>query len=446
MKRSIKLNMAMVIFAGILAEGLAVQAQEGSPRDAKHVSPTPTERQFQSGHSIRSLNKTGTPLRRSSTLPESSLQALGGSEFWVALLNGPGNGNAAASAIAVDSAGNSFVTGVICAAADQFGDCTDFSWETVKYDTNGNALWTASFDGVGQSFNYPSAIAVDAFGDAYVTGSICTVESCDEVSCFCGSSAYGTIKYDPNGAQLWFRYYGGGGTGNDAAAAIAIDPSANVYITGASYDVGGTPHYATLKYDSNGNEIWAARYIGPGNGPDYAGAVGLDPAGNVYVTGGSTGAGTSYDYATIKYDPNGNQLWVARYDGPASGDDAAAGLAVSSLGNVYVTGQSLGSTTSNDYATIKYDPNGNQLWVARYDGPASGDDFATAIALSSDEHVHVTGASSGSGTNLDYATIQYDSDGNEMWGTRCGWPVTMAQGIREIGRMPLPWTLPGVFT
>jgi hypothetical protein len=339
------------------------------------------------------------------------LQALGGAELWVARLNYD-----LASAIAVDSAGNSFVTGWICASVDQFGDCTDFGWETVKYDTNGNVLWTASFDAVGASF--PSAIAVDAFGNAYVTGSICVTNNCEE-GCVCYYSAYGTIKYDPNGAQLWLASsFGGVG---DAAEAIAVDPNGNVYITGLSYD-GFTPHYATLKYDSNGNEIWVARYNGPGNGPDYAAAVGLDPAGNVYVTGGSAGVGTSYDYATIKYDPAGNQLWVARYDGPASGDDAAVGLAVSSLGNVYVTGQSLGTTTSNDYATIKYDPNGNQLWVARYDGPASGDDFATAIALSSDEHVHVTGASPGSGTNPDYATIQYDSDGNEIWVARYNGP------------------------
>src|SRR5207302_9985194 len=57
-----------------------------------------------------------------------------------------------------------------------------------------------------------------------------------------------------------------------------------------------------------------ARYNGPGNYEDKATAIALDAAGNVYVTGGSWGSGTDFDYATIKYDSNGNQLWVARYN------------------------------------------------------------------------------------------------------------------------------------
>jgi hypothetical protein len=298
----------------------------------------------------------------------------------------------------------------------------------VKYDTNGNALWAASFAGTEGCGSWPSAIAVDAYGNSYVTGSVCVAAACDELSCFESYSDYATIKYDPSGAQLWVARYNGSGTyygfGTDGAAAIALDPSGNVYVTGTSY--GSTdflPHYATLKYDANGNLIWASRYNGPGNGSDYAQAIGVDSSGNAYITGGSLGVSASLDYATIKYDSAGNQLWVARYDGPASGDDFAVALALGTSGNVYVTGFSLGTDTSDDYATIKYDSTGNQLWLARYDGPAHGMDRATAIALDSNENVHVTGFSSGVGTGLDYATIQYDSSGNQMWVARYDGPA-----------------------
>jgi len=67
-------------------------------------------------------------------------------------------------------------------------------------------------------------------------------------------------------------------------------------------------------------EAWVARYNGPASTPDAAHALALDTSGNVYVTGESTGLGTGLDFATLKYDSGGNPLWVARYDGPASGN------------------------------------------------------------------------------------------------------------------------------
>ena len=100
----------------------------------------------------------------------------------------------------------------------------------------------------------------------------------------------------------------------------------------------------------------------------------------------------------MKYNASGVQQWVARYDGPASSDDWATALAVDGSGNVYVTGYSAGSGTGYDYATVKYNAGGVQQWVARYDGPASGDDLATALAVDGSGNVYVTGYSTGSGT------------------------------------------------
>ncbi len=122
----------------------------------------------------------------------------------------------------------------------------------------------------------------------------------------------------------------------------------------------------------------------------------VDGSGNVYVTGSSEG-----DYATIKYSPDGDTLWVRRYSGSASA------LAVDDSGNVYVTGWSYGSGTFDDYATIKYAPNGDSLWVRRYNGPGNDYDLPFALALDGDGNVYVTGESYGSGTNYDYATIKY---------------------------------------
>ena len=64
----------------------------------------------------------------------------------------------------------------------------------------------------------------------------------------------------------------------------------------------------------------------------------MDDGGNVYVTGGSTGQNSGIDYTTIKYNRNGDELWVVRYNGPANNPDQATAVAVDSSGNVYVTG------------------------------------------------------------------------------------------------------------
>src|SRR5256885_17209713 len=76
-------------------------------------------------------------------------------------------------------------------------------------------------------------------------------------------------------------------------------------------------------------ELWVARYHGSVDGSnDGAVAMALDKAGNVYITGQSSGAGTGIDYATVAYDPKGNQLWVARDNGPANAHESAPGVAV----------------------------------------------------------------------------------------------------------------------
>lgn len=150
---------------------------------------------------------------------------------------------------------------------------------------------------------------------------------------------------------------------------------------------------------------WVVRYYGVGNATDYAYALAVDSQGNVYVTGYSY-AGSDADYVTVKYDANGNLLWVARYNGPGNDTDEAYALALDSQGNVYVTGSS-GNYPHSDYATVKYDAASNLLWVAHYNGPGNYYDETRALALDSQGNVYVTGYSYNSSTNYDYATIKY---------------------------------------
>src|SRR5574341_803946 len=310
---------------------------------------------------------------------------------WVRRYDGPGNGNDEASALAVDNSGNVYVTG------RSVGRRTDYYYATIKYDPHGDTLWVRRYNGPGNSPDSASALAVDNSGNVYVTGR----------SSGSGTDYdYATIKYAPNGDTLWVRRYNGPGNSYDDASALAVDNSGNVYVTGGSWGSGTYSDYATIKYAPNGDTQWVRRYNGPANDDDEASALAVDNSGNVYVTGWS-GVYPNTDYATIKYAPNGDTLWVRRYNGPGNSYDEASAVAVDNSGNVYVTGGSLGSGTSFDYATIKYAPNGDTLWVRRYDGPRNGPDEASALAVDNSCNVYVTGHSIDSVTSYDYATIKY---------------------------------------
>jgi uncharacterized delta-60 repeat protein len=323
-------------------------------------------------------------------------------EKWVARYIGPTNSFDAAYAIAVDGSGNVYVTG------ESKGSGTGEDYVTIKYNTNGKQLWIARYNGPAKKWDKASAIALDSSGNVYVTG-----------ASYGTSYDYATIKYNTNGKQLWVKTYNGPAKKADSAKAIAVDSSGNVYVTGWSSGLGGggihATDYATIKYNTNGKQLWVKTYNGPANSYDEASAIALDSSGNVYVTGKSSGALT--DYATIKYNTNGKQLWVKRYSTPGYCWELATAIAVDSSGNVYVTGQSYGTDYSSDYVTIKYNTNGKQLWVKTYNGPAKKSDSATAIAVDSSGNVYVTGLSDRLGRyeNTDYATIKYDTNGKQLW-------------------------------
>jgi len=262
--------------------------------------------------------------------------------------------------------------------------------------------WVARYNGPGNSGDYARSIALDGSGNVYVTG-YSTGTGTNEDYC--------TIKYNSSGDTLWVRRYDGPGNNYDYAYSIVVDGSGNVYVTGGSSGNGTSLDYCTIKYNSSGVQQWVARYNGPGNGSDAARSITLDGSGNVYVTGGSYGSGTGYDYCTIKYNSSGVQQWVAIYNGPANYHDYAYSIALDGSGNVYVTGYSYGNVAGYDYCTIKYNSSGVQQWVARYNGPGNGDDAAFSIAVDVSGNVHVTGRSYGNGTDYDYCTIKYNSSG-----------------------------------
>ena len=340
---------------------------------------------------------------------------------WVKTYNGPSTGVSYDNAysVAVDVSGNVYVTGF------SRGNGTGYDIATLKYNSSGVLQWIQRYNGNDNGDDGAYSIAVDNAGNVYVTG---------ESKNFSHNQDYCTIKYNTNGIQQWIALYNGTGNSNDIARSLILDDSGNIYITGVAGGSGTNSDYCTIKYNNSGVQQWVQYYNGqPGYNIDDAHAISVDDSGNVYVTGQSRYTSEAdHDYATIKYNTNGIQQWVKRYNGTGYSMDIAWGIAVDELSNVYVTGESKGSGTNSDYVTIKYNSIGTQLWVARYNSSVNDVDIAYAIALDSLGNIYVTGQSSGSGTNRDYATIKYNSSGVQQWEARYNGPASHIDHGRAI--------------
>jgi uncharacterized delta-60 repeat protein len=208
----------------------------------------------------------------------------------------------------------------------------------------------------------------------------------------------------------------------DAASAVCVDAAGNVYVTGYSTGDGTNYDYTTIKYNSAGVEQWVQRYNDPGNGEDVASSMVLDAAGNIYVTGRS-----NFDYTTIKYNPSGVQQWIRAYNGPGNSSDSPSKIKIDASDNIYITGMSIGSGTNYDYATLKYNSAGVLQWSARYNGTANNYDYAYTLDIDASGNVYVTGNAFD-----DFGTVKYNSAGVQQWAQTYNGPGNGAEVANSI--------------
>ncbi|MDY0151476.1 MAG: SBBP repeat-containing protein [Candidatus Cloacimonas sp.] len=376
---------------------------------------------------------------------------------WLYAQKAGGTSDDQGKAIATDSTGNSYVTGYFSGTAS-FGSISLNSSGgsdifVAKQDSNGNWLWAKNAGGSYYDNGY--GIAVDDAGNVYLTGNFKGTSSFGSTSLTC-SLIYSNIfvaKLDSNGNWLWAKQ--AGGPNDDYGNGIAVDSSGNVYLDrksvvtssfgSTSLTVIGSSDVFVAKLDGNGNWLWAKN--AGGSYSDRGNGIAVDSSGNVYLTGyfyesasfGSTSLSGSgyYDIIVAKLDSNGNWLWAKKAGGLY--DDRGSGIAVDGAGNVYMTGYfsgtaSFGSTSlagSGSYSDIfvaKLDSNGNWLWAKQAGG--SSDEYGYGIAVHSSGDVYLTGYFSGNASfgstsltssgGYDIFVAKLDSNGNWLWAKQAG--------------------------
>jgi hypothetical protein len=345
--------------------------------------------------------------------------------------------------IAVDAAGNAYITGYTSSSTD-FPTTPD-AWDTSgngsddvfvsKLNPNGTGLVYSTYLG-GNGGELGNGIAVDGSGNAYITGEANSVNFPTTAGAFdtCHNVSWGGFvsKLNPSGTGLVYSTYLGGYT-QTFANSIAVDGSGNAYITG---EVAGGGYFPTTpgafdnsfsggnwdgfvsKLNPSGTGLVYSTYFG-GNSSDCGLGIVLDGSRNAYITGytsssdfpttpGAWDRDTSfiygaYDVFVSKLNPSGTSLVYSTYLG-GSDFDFGNGIAVDGSGNAYITGETNSidfPTTVGAWDTIndgyyreafvsKLNPNGTGLVYSTYFG-GSDNDYGYGIAVDGSGNVYITG-------------------------------------------------------
>ncbi len=193
------------------------------------------------------------------------------------------------------------------------------------------------------------------------------------------------------GNTVWMLNCPSSITQNNYGTDIKTDALGNSYVCGANHN-GSNYDYIISKFSSTGSLIWQKIYNGTGNNDDIPVALELDNSGNVYVTGSSYGIGLyNSDYVTIKYDNNGNLIWMKRYDF-ASLPEIVSDLVIDNVGNVFITGTSATAINNSDITTLKYSPTGVLLNTHRHNYTGNGFNIASEMILDNTNSIIITGS------------------------------------------------------
>jgi hypothetical protein len=216
------------------------------------------------------------------------------------------------------------------------------------------------------------------------------------------------------------------GSRYDRAGAIAVDGRGHLVLAGSVESNRSTNSFAVANVTRRGETLWTAHYDGSlGGAGGQANAVALDGDGNIYAAGYIHNGeifSQNYDYLVVSFEPDGDQRWAVRYDGPGGGADIASRIAVDDAGTAYVTGNSYGR--GFDWATLKLAPDGTRQWLRRHSGTGSADDWVADMALSPTGQLVLAGTTrrTGDGLTGDVETLTYGSDGTIEWRRR--WTAT----------------------
>jgi hypothetical protein len=327
-----------------------------------------------------------------------------GAVRWSARYDGSRGGvGGQANAVTVDTAGNVYAAGFV---HDGVIFNQNYDYLVVKFGPDGVQRWAHRYNGPGNNSDFATQVAVDGVGNAYVTGFSYGAEGYD----------WATLKLAADGVLRWERRLSGPGRSDDRADDMALLPDGNVVVSGVTQ--GGGEQFPDndvelVAYDPQGTVVWQRRWSDTAISHEFVFDLDVDPTGRIAITG-TTQENTS-PYVpplplTQRYDGGGTLLQTIRSDGGASVDVDAAG-------NVFVAGTFVMSPST----VAKFNAGGARVWSAPLTVGAGDSLSWPFVAADAEGAVTVAGTVSDSSTGSgDYLTIRFAPDGRELWRHRFG--------------------------
>ena len=285
--------------------------------------------------------------------------------------------------VAMDRSGNIYETG------DFYGNLTFGStilsankaacFYLVKYDSSGNILWARQSINDGSSIANATWVTTDSLGYVYVTGRFSDTITIGAYTMFAttGYKNVFLVKYDKNGNVIWARQ----SVGQDAVGmSVVCNATGKVYITGDYQSnitfgtrslTGGFQSIFLVEYDSAGNAIWAQQPNSYSNANSVYGAC-LDLFGNIYLAGSFS---TKTGFGSSVLNSSGTDAFIAKYDSggnalwaqqSVNGNAQGNNVTCDATGNVYFTGSFNNQHATFGSITLSAPSTGTYLFLTKY--------------------------------------------------------------------------------
>lgn len=277
-----------------------------------------------------------------------------GTTVWVKQSNRQGDEKAVALAVHSTSA--------LSVVGQVWGNDNRWHVSVARFDTDGNELWSKSFNATGSSHDIP----VDAV--ALSNGNLAVA-----VQVIADDGSYGTmvVGIDPSGNQIWSEGY----THGDGATPVAIDAGGTrIAVVGMTFT--GTERDAfALILNLNGTRVGASLFGSTGSNESFS-DLRVDNTGNAYAVGWKSSSQSRSGVVVVKYKSDASEEW--NKEAPITGDGFHRALAIEldAGGLPVITGRVFTGGTNADYLTAKLNADGSIGWSQSFTGPGTATDNA----------------------------------------------------------------------